>query len=154
MHDAYQTGAEQTQSEELVATHMVTLELPEPLYQRLKARAEQAQRRVEEELLEVVATAVPVADDLPDDLADALSPLALLDAAALWRAARTQLPADAADQLADLNRKRQREGLTEAEAQQAAALLRQYERAMLIRAQAAALLKQRGHDVSSLLTAP
>jgi hypothetical protein len=35
----------------------------------------------------------------------------------------------------------------------AAALLRLYERVMLVRAGAAALLKQRGHDVSVLLTA-
>jgi hypothetical protein len=45
------------------------------------------------------------------------------------------------------------QGLTEAEVQEAATLLRQYERVMLVRAHAAALLKQRGHDVSSLLTA-
>jgi hypothetical protein len=44
-------------------------------------------------------------------------------------------------------------GLTEQQEREAAALIRQYERAMLIRAQAAALLKQRGHDVAGLLTA-
>jgi plasmid stability protein len=137
-----------------MATQLVTLELPELLYQRLKVRAEQTQRTVEDELLEVVATAVPVADELPADLTEALSPLAFLDDAALWRAACTHLPGDAAEQLANLNIKRQREGLTEAEAQQAAALIRQYEHAMVIRAQAAALLKQRGHDVSSLLAPP
>ncbi|HET7499922.1 MAG TPA: hypothetical protein VFK02_02935 [Kofleriaceae bacterium] len=42
---------------------------------------------------------------------------------------------------------------TEAEMQEAATLLRQDERVMLVRAHAAALLKERGHDVSGLLTA-
>ena len=128
----------------------VTLNLPGHLYNRLKRRAEQAHRTVEAELLEVVASAVPVADELPAELNEAISPLALLDDEALWRAARSHLPAEAAAQMENLHLKRQREGLIEAEAQTLAGLVRQYERAMLVRAQAAALLKQRGHDVSEL----
>lgn len=135
-----------------MATQRVTLNLPEPLYQRLKRRAEQAQRAVEDELLDVVAAAVPVGDDLPAELTEALSPLALLDDEALWRAARTRLSADAAQALEELHLKRQREGLSASEADEAAALLRHHERVMLVRAQAAALLKQRGHDISVLLT--
>ena len=128
----------------------VTLNLPGHLYNRLKRRAEQAHRTVEAELLEVVASAVPVADELPAELNEAISPLALLDDEALWRAARSHLPAEAAAQMENLHLKRQREGLIEAEAQTLAGLVRQYERTMLVRAQAAALLKQRGHDVSEL----
>src|SRR5438128_12118073 len=131
----------------------VTLKLPSHLYSRLKRRAEEAHRTLEAELLEVVASAVPVADELPAELNDAISPLALLDDEALWRAARSHLPAEAAVQMENLHLKRQREGLTEAEAQTLAGLVRQYERAMLVRAQAAALLKQRGHDVSKLAPA-
>jgi uncharacterized protein YmfQ (DUF2313 family) len=89
--------------------------------------------------------------DLSFDLEDSLAQLSLLDDQALWRAARTSFAADAAHQLEELHLKRQREGLTESEAQSATTLLQQYERVMLVRAQAAALLKQRGHDVSSLL---
>lgn len=133
-----------------MAVQSVTLNLPGALYDRLKHRAEQTHRSVEAELVEVVATAVPVADELPDNLAEALSPLSLLDDEALWRAARSHLPTEAASQLESLHLKRQREGLTEAEAQTLAVLVRQYERAMLVRAQAAVLLKQRGHDVSRL----
>ena len=128
----------------------VTLNLPGALYDLLKRRAEQARRTVEAELLEVVVAAVPVADELPADLAEAVSPLALLDDESLWRAARSHLPVESAAQLESLHLKRQREGLTDAEAQTLAALVRQYERAMLVRAQAATLLKQRGHDVSGL----
>jgi hypothetical protein len=122
------------------------------LYDRLESRANRAYRTVEDELLQVVATAVPVGDELPADLDEAISPLSLLDDDALWRAARTRLPTEAAAQMEDLHLKRQREGLTETEAQILDSLVRQYERTMLVRAQAAALLKQRGCDVSVLLS--
>jgi plasmid stability protein len=136
-----------------MTTQTVTLNLPEPLYQRLRERAMEMRRSVEDEALEALIAAVPVATDLPADLAEAISPLAVLDDAALWQAARSRFPPEAAQQLEDLHLKRQREGLTEDETQVATALVRQYERVMLVRAQAAALLKQRGHDVSSLLNA-
>jgi hypothetical protein len=92
-----------------------------------------------------------MAEKRPADLEEALAPLTVLDDEALWRAARSQLVAEAAAELDELHRKAQREGLTEAETQTVAARVRQYEWAMLIRAQAAELLKQRGHDVSVLL---
>jgi hypothetical protein len=72
-----------------MTSQSVTLNLPGPLYDQLKRRAEQSHRTVEAELLEVVASAVPVVDDLPVDLAEAIAPLALLDDEALWRAARS-----------------------------------------------------------------
>jgi plasmid stability protein len=136
-----------------VATQSVVLRLPDPLYQQLKTRAEQTRRTVEDELLDVVVTAMPAPDELPPDLAEAISPLAMMDDAELWRAARSHFPAEASERLESLHLKRQREGLTEVEAQETASLVRHYERAMLVRAQAAELLKQRGHDVSSLLVA-
>lgn len=135
-----------------MSTQSVTICLPEPLYQLLKRRAEQAQRAVEDELLDVVTAAVPLEDELPPELTEAISPLSLLDDEGLWRAARTRWPEEAAEELEGLHFKRQREGLSALEAEKAAALLRQYERVMLVRAHAAGLLKQRGHDVSSLLT--
>ncbi len=134
-----------------MTVHAVTLNLPQALYKRLERRAAQARRTVEDELIEVVAAAVPVGDELPPDLDEALSPLALLDDEALWRAARSHLPAETAARLERLHLKRQREGLTSAEARTLNNLMRQYERAMLVRAQAAALLKQRGYDVSDLI---
>src|SRR5437867_628256 len=118
----------------------LTLNVPEPLYQRLKQRAAQTERTVEDEALDVLVTAVPVADELPADLAEAISPLALLDDEALWRAARSRLAAEVAQRLEELHLKQQREGLTSEETQTLAGLERQYERAMLIRAQAAVLL--------------
>ena len=135
-----------------MTVHAVTLHVPSLLYEQLKRRAEQAQRTVEAELLDIVVTSVPMSDDLPADLAEAITPLELLDDEALWRAARCSLPAEAATQMEDLHLKRQREGLTDSEVKTLDGLVRQYERTMLVRAQATALLKERGHDVSRLLT--
>ena len=132
-----------------MATQCVTLNLPDTLYERLRRKAEEAHRTVEDELLDVVAAAVPGAD-LPSDLDEAVSQLAVLDDAALFRAATATMPPDAAEDLERLHDKRQREGLTDAEALAAAALTRQYERLMLVRAEAAALLAQRGRDVSGI----
>jgi hypothetical protein len=129
----------------------ITLHVPDALYDRLKQRAEQADRSVEDEVLEVVATAIPPDDALPSYLARALAPLTLLDDEALWRAARSHLPPEAAARLAALHAKRQAEGLSDAETRTLARLMRQYERAMVVRAQAAMLLKQRGYDVSELV---
>lgn len=135
-----------------MAVQTVTLALPAALYQQLKRRADATLRTVEDELLTVVATAVPASDELPQDLEDAISPLALLNDEALWRAARTRISPEATEHLEELHTKRRREGLSVAETHALTTLIWQYERAMLVRAQAAALLKQRGHDVSSLLT--
>jgi len=134
-----------------MSVQSVTLNLPSALYARLKQRADRSRRSVEAELLELVATAVQVAGELPADLSEAISPLILLDDEALWRAARSRLAPEAAAEMERLHLKRQHEGLSEAEAQTLAGLVRQYERAMLVRAQAAALLKQRGFDVSELI---
>lgn len=136
-----------------MSTQSVTLRLPDPLYQRWKRRAEQTERPMEEELLDVVAAAVPADDELSPELTEALAALALLEDEELWRAARVRLPVQESEELEALHLKRQSEGLTPTEAERAAQLVRHYERSMLLRAQAAALLKQRGHDVSVLLTA-
>jgi plasmid stability protein len=141
----------QGREETPVTTQMLTLHVPETLFTRLKERADQAHRSVEAETLVVLATAVPLSEALPADLAEALEPLGLLDDDALREAARHRLTPEVAAQIDQLHLKQQREGLTEAERQTLAALVRQYEQTMLVRAQAAALLKQRGHDVRDLV---
>jgi hypothetical protein len=94
------------------------------------------------------------APELPRDLAEAISDLTGLDDASLWRAARSAPAPEKVALLEELLDKRRSEGLTEAEAQTVAGLLKEYERAMLIRAEAVAILKQRGHDISGLLARP
>ena len=133
-----------------MGTESLTLSVPESLYRRLQQRADSTHLSVEAETLDVLAAAVSAGEALPDDLAGAVDPLELLDDAALWQAARSHLAASAAARLEELHLKQQREGLTASEADASHALTRQYERAMLVRARAAALLRRRGHDVAEL----
>ncbi len=134
-----------------MAIQTLTVRLPDRLYAQLRHRAQQANRTVEAELVELVATAMPEQERLPAELSTELAGLEHLDDEALWQAAKSRLASAMARRTEKLHHKRQREGLTEAEGQALAELVQQYERAMLIRAQAAVLLKQRGHDVSKLV---
>ena len=134
-----------------MTTHAVTLELPAPLYRQYRERADDSRRSIEAELLDVVASGAPEGERLPEDLADAVAELETLDDGSLWRAARSSFPPEASSRLEALHFKRQDEGLTEAEQETASQLVRQYERTMLVRAHAARLLKERGHDISGLV---
>lgn len=134
-----------------MAVRSLTLSLPGSLYERLIRRAERMHRPVEVELLEAVATGMAVDEDLPAELAQAVSALHLLDDVALWRAAQSPLPSEVATRIEDLHLKRQFEGLSPNETQVLATLMRRYEQTMLVRAQATLLLKQRGHNVSQLV---
>lgn len=134
-----------------MSTQSLTLTIPNPMYEQLKQRAQQSRRSVEEETLEALATALPTEGGLPAELCEALGSLNSLDDAALWEAARSQLFPNINVELEALHLKRGREELTDAESRRLDNLVRQYERHMLVRAQAAVLLKQRGHDLNELV---
>jgi hypothetical protein len=125
----------------------VTLYLPSAFYQKITQRARQERRSVEDELVAVVTAALPDLNDLPDDLAREIAQLAVLTDAELAQAARTTLTPQDTDQMQALMLKRQREGLTRLESQEAELLAKRYDRVMLTRAQAAALLKERGRNL-------
>jgi hypothetical protein len=70
--------------------------------------------------------------------------MAYLNDAALWQAARTMTTAEQRERLETLHDKQQRERLTVEEQAEEQALLSLYRETLLVRAQAAVLLKQRG----------
>ncbi len=133
-----------------MAVRTLTLKLPDPLYRRLQQRAKEAQRTIEAELMNLIASSVPAADELPTDLAGAVSSLHLLNEEALWRAARSVLPVKTSARLEELHLKDQRQGLTAEASAQASAMVEEYERMILVRASAIRLLKERGQDISTL----
>lgn len=117
----------------------------------LLAQAEKGHRTVEAEIVEAVNTSLPEEpDELPADMAEAIAALHLLDDEYLWRAARTCFTPEKAANIEGLHIKRQGEGLSASEAEALATLMKEYTRIMLVRSRSAALLKQRGHDVSGL----
>ena len=139
---------------ETMSEQTLTLSIPPSIFRMLQDRAEVRKRTVQEEIREILVTAVPESTDLSANLQEAISSLSVLRDDELWRAARSHLAEEDSAELEDLHHKRESEGLSQAESQTLASLMWRYERAMLVRAQAAALLHQRGHDVSCLVTAP
>jgi plasmid stability protein len=132
----------------------VTLRLPNNIYQRVKQRAQVMHRSVEDELLAVVAASLPDEEELPDQLAAELNQLSLFTDDELWQAARATLPANKRERMAELSQRAKEQDLTEGEQQEVEDLLYLYDRNMLLRAKAAVLLQERGHDISILRIDP
>ncbi len=135
-----------------MSAYAITLELSPSLYDHFKRRAEARRRSLEAEVLEVVQSAAGESEEsLPRELAEELLQLEANDDLALWRTARSHLPHASGVRLGALNSKQKNEGLTADEKDDLSQLLYQYDRYMLLRAHAARILKQRGHDISGLL---
>jgi len=103
-----------------VAVATVSVQLPEPLYRKLEGAAAITHRTVDEVLAATLAVALPPAPDLPPGLAD---------------------------ELAELNAIEDNRSLTELEQTEQVQLLAAYERSILRRAQAFAVLARRNHPV-------
>ncbi len=84
---------------------------------------------------------------MPEVLATTLDQLRALDNQALTEMARSHLSIEESAQLEALNLKQQRNGLDTQEQQWRDDMLRQYERTLLIRAEAAGLRQERGVEV-------
>jgi uncharacterized membrane protein YcfT len=133
-----------------MSVQTVTLSLPEPVYEQIRRAAERIQRPVHEVMAEVVAAVAPVADTATAKMRSVLAQMVYLNDAALWQAARSTIPKEQRERLEALHDKQQRQGLTNEERFEEQALLALYDETILVRAQAAVLLKQRGYDVSDL----
>ena len=125
----------------------ITVQLPDTLYQRIRRRAREQNRSIEDEVIEVVEKAITTAAPSTAELLEQLPHLADDD---LWRAARLRVADDRAERMQRLVWKQQSEGLTVAEEDEAQQLQQHAQQVMLIRADAAALLAERGFDVDSL----
>lgn len=130
----------------------VTVELSEQLLKSVKQRASKRRQTLNREVAELIESGLAQLDWWETDIEEMLQPLETMSDADLWQAAESRLSAKFCRRLESLHNKRQREGLTKAEREEARRLTEQYERCLLIRARAAALLKAHGHDVSRLLS--
>lgn len=134
-----------------MAVQNVTIRLSDTLYHQVKQRAGRMQRSVEEEVVAVVEDALPVLGALPAEIADEMGQMVFLTDRELWQATLTTMTSAENQRMQALLLKQQREGLAFEEEIEAERLAQRQERVMLVRAQAAALLKERGQDVSTLL---
>lgn len=128
-------------------TETVTLQIPEILYQRLFNTARATQRPLEEVILHALRVGSPPAwDDVPEEFQADLAALDKLDDNSLWQIVRSRKTA------ADMERynillESNSGKLTEAEGLELMALRREADLFMLCKAQAAVLLRWRGHSV-------
>ena len=129
----------------------ITLHLPETLYERFRQRAEWSRRSLETELLEAVASAVPAEAELSPELIRTVEALAGLADEELWHLARKAMSPEASQELEALHLKQRDEGLSQDEDAARARLMQEYEQTMLIRAQAAKLLKDRSLALHNLV---
>lgn len=127
----------------------VTVDLPTTLYNRLKRRAEQSQRPIEAEIIDAVAGALPADDDLPPELSRQVAALAAADDETLWQMLRGTFPRKKSARLESLNLQRQAGEWNDELAQEAEQLATELEDYMFLRAQAMAVLMQRGYDLST-----
>jgi hypothetical protein len=128
----------------------VTVNIPDGIYKKLRQAAEIKHRSVDEIIVEAIS-AIPSSFNIPTaDIRSALTQMTYMNDAALWQAARSTMPSDQRERLEELHHKQQREGLTTVEQEEVLKLEELYSETVLVRAQAAVLLKQRKYDVSDL----
>jgi hypothetical protein len=130
-----------------VAESIVTLTLPTAAYDVLQQRARQHHRQVEEEAALTLIAAIGTGGALPPDIVAALDALSFLDNEALQRVSHSQPTVEDGVLLDGLVDKRRRQHLSPAEEQLLAELIDRHDRVMALRAEAVALLAQRGVDV-------
>ncbi len=129
----------------------ITVAVPRETYEPFQQHAERAQQSVEEAVVEAMQAAVVDGASSAEERQSVLTALGVLDTATLWQLVQRGAETEDVLLLAALNEKRQREGLTAAEEGVVRELIRHHDRAVLLRAKALALLRQRGEDLGALV---
>lgn len=129
------------------ANQTVNVRLPETLFQRLKHIAELTHRSVEDVLTTTVNAALPASPDIPPELANELAAMTLFSDESLKASAQSSLSAAQQKRLTQLTHAGGIRSLTEAENRELQILRDLYDRAVLRRAKALAILAQRGYDI-------
>ena len=128
----------------------VTIRFPEAVYLRLQQAAQATKQSFDDLLLHVVQIGSPPGwDDVPAEFQADVAALDRLDDKALWRIARLRRSADEMREYQDLLDRQADGTLSEAAALRLSTLRREYDRELLRKAQAAAILQWRGHRIPS-----
>jgi hypothetical protein len=128
--------------------HVVTLAVSEEVYELARRLAETTAQPIEEILQQRLEAALPLPRLPADDEAE-LAALSLLSDDALWTIAAEQMPRAQQERRLTLLRLNERKALTDTDQAELDDLLLRGDRLMLRKAEAAAILKQRGFAVSS-----
>jgi hypothetical protein len=129
-------------------TEQITLTLPEDISARVRQIAETTSQPVEQIVLEHLKSLSIQLPPLPPDDQAELDALHHLSDDALWTIAREQVSEDAQARAHTLMDKNSRGTITDAEADELEKLVQRADRVMLRKAEAAAILKERGFAFS------
>ncbi|MCI0696637.1 hypothetical protein L0337_32125 [candidate division KSB1 bacterium] len=127
-----------------MALQTVTLTMPESIYRRVKRSAEVLRRPPEEIIVEALNVALPRVDDVPAEMTEELATMRALPDGKLWEIARSVMSARLQTRLRALSAAQRERALAPAELHKLDALLQEYGRITLRKAQAYALLHERG----------
>jgi len=136
-----------------MSTATMPVQLPVSLVQRLERAAEMTRRSVEDIAATTLEAALPSSPNLPPEIADELAAMHLFSDEALRAAVEPSLSPAEERRLEQLNIAAGDRGLTQAEKSEQEKLIVAYRRSVLRRAQALAILAQRGHHVSAMTEA-
>lgn len=123
------------------------MKLPSPVIEKLRRAAELTYRSVDEVLASTIDATLIAPPGLPDDLAGELAAMRLLSDQALQSAVYPSLSPANQQRLRQLNQAAGERALTAAEAVEQADLLDAYQRSVVRRAQALAILAERGYPI-------
>ncbi len=129
-------------------TEQITLTLPEDISARVRQIAETTSQPVEQIVLDHLKSLSIQLPPLPPDDQAELDALHHLSDDALWTIAREQAPEDAQARAHTLMDRNSRGIITDAEADELEKLVQRADRVMLRKAEAAAILKERGFAFS------
>ncbi len=131
-----------------MAVETVTLQIPEILYQRLVSTARATQQPLENVILHALQVGSPPEwDDVPEEFQADLAALDRLDDNTLWQIARSRKTVAEMERYNTLLDSNSSGTLTQDERLELMALRNEADRFMLLKAQAAVLLRWRGHRV-------
>lgn len=124
----------------------LTLQIPDPIYQRLADTARATQRPLEEIVLRVLEIGSPPQwSDVPAEYQSDLAALDRMEDNALWEIVHRQVSAEVTQRFNEILESSA--PLTADRNQELLALQAQCDRLMLCKAQAAAILRWRGHSI-------
>jgi hypothetical protein len=127
---------------------MVTVALPDALYERARETAAMASISLEQALTQFIALSLPMLeDDLPAAMRSELAVLPLKSDAELWQIANSMMSEEQQDQLEALAEQKKSSPLTEAEQAALTHLMEHAQHLMLRKAEAYRLLARRGYKV-------
>jgi hypothetical protein len=126
----------------------IQIELPVDTINTLERIAQQEARSINEVARDLILKELPPLPSLSPDVETELAALANLSDETLSLLAESTLPPAQQKELAMLNHLAQQRALTVSEAQRQQGLVNIYERTLVRKGQAAAILKDRGYDLS------